>query len=147
MREVTQVYLQGPRRIDGHTDDGIPGDCWRASLASLLDLEPEEVPHFALYRSWWEETRRWLQGRGLDLVFIPADDERVGLVEVDLPVMVGGPSPRGDFGHCVVGTLDGTLLWDPHPSRAGVRSFDEFFVLIDEPYGHLPERLALAAGS
>lgn len=142
MREVTQVYMQGPSRTDGHTDDGIPGDCWRSSLASLLGLEPEEVPHFALYLSWWFETRRWLQGRGLDLAYLPADDERLEDFEPDVPVMVGGGSPRGDFGHCVVGTIGGQLVWDPHPSRAGIRSFDEFFILV-EPYGFMEERMAL----
>lgn len=146
MREVTQVYVQGPSRTDGHTDDGIPGDCWRSALASLLDLEPEEVPHFALYRSWWPETRRWLQGRGLDLVYIEAGEQRLELVEADLPVMVGGRSPRGDFGHAVVGTVGGQLVWDPHPSRAGIRSFDEFFILV-EPYGFMEERMALPCGT
>lgn len=142
MIQVTQLYTQGATRTDGHTDDGTPGDCYRAALASLLDLPAATVPHFGLYLSWWDETRRWLQLRELDLAYLPADDERLEDFESDVPLMVGGRSPRGDFGHVVVGTIGGETLWDPHPSRAGLRNVEEFFILV-RPYGHLPERLAL----
>ena len=30
------------------------------------------------------------------------------------------PSPRGDFRHAVVVNLDGTVVHDPHPSRASL---------------------------
>lgn len=150
MRPGTQRYTASLRRRDGHTIDGIPGDCFRTALACLLDLHPEDVPHFGLRLSWWEETRRWLlAAEGLDLAYVPAD-EALPRVLVDLdpetPVMVGGPSPRGAFGHVCVGLIDGTVLWDPHPSRAGLASVDEFFVLV-EPYGHLPGRLMLEAAA
>lgn len=145
MCQITQRFTQGATRSDGHTDDGIPGDCYRAALASLLCLPAEDVPHFGLYVSWWEETRRWLQARGRDIAYAePGDDlHAVWRDELpEVPVLVGGRSPRGDFGHVVVGLIDGTVLWDPHPSRAGLRTVDEFFLLV-EPHGHLPGRLAL----
>jgi len=145
VRKVTQLFTQGPRRQDGHTDDGTPGDCYRAALASLLNLPAEDVPHFGLYLSWWDETRRWLQGRGQDLAYAEVGDDLHKLwVELEhaTPVIVGGRSPRGAFGHVVVGFVDGTVLWDPHPSRDGLRTVDEFFLPV-QPYGHLRDRYAL----
>ena len=143
MREVTQLYTQGATRTDGHTDDGIPGDCWRAALASVLDLSAEEVPHFGLYVSWWFETRRWMQSRGLDLAYYYADDWSGEMAA--WPMVLDGPSPRGPFRHCVVGLVDtGELVWDPHPSRAGLTEIEGFFMVV-EPYGDLPERAALTA--
>jgi hypothetical protein len=149
--EVTQLHVQAAHRTDGHTADGVPGDCYRAAIASLLGEPAETVPHFGLYLSWWDETRRWLQRqRGLDLAYFEASDlsddpfARTWGHDPRLPVLVGGRSPRGDFGHVVVGLLDGTVLWDPHPSRAGLRTVDEFFVVV-MPYGYLPDRLMLTA--
>lgn len=152
MRRVTQAYVQGSLRTDGHTNEGIPGDCWRSALASLLDLLRDEVPHFALHprNTWWWETRRWLQRRGLDLWFIPLDEplrdfEKAILAERKL-VLLAGPSPRGPFGHVVVGRPDGTVVWDPHPSRAGLRAVEEVFAIV-EPYGHMEDRRALCVAS
>lgn len=145
LRPVTQLHTQGPGRTDGHTNDGMPGDCFRAALASLLGLRVDEVPHFVLYLSWWEETRRWLQSRGQDLAYAQHGDDmhqRWCASEPSTPVVVSGPSPRGDFWHAAVGLVDGTVLWDPHPSRAGLRGVEEFFVLV-RPYGHLRPRYAL----
>lgn len=53
------------------------GDCWRACLASLLDLEPHQVPHFHDRGNprAWEMTREWLVGRGLCLVSVPIKEE------------------------------------------------------------------------
>jgi len=147
IRRVTQLHTQAPWRTDGHDTDGTPGDCYRAAIASLFALPAEEVPHFGLYLSWWDETRRWLHGRDRDLAYVePGDDLHKLWCELEhaTPVLVGGRSPRGAFGHVVVGFVDGTVLWDPHPSRAGLRTVDEFFLPV-APYGHLRDRLALAA--
>jgi len=143
MREITQLYVQGSNRTDGHTNDGIPGDCWRAALASLLDLDVEEVPHFGLYVSWWLESRRWMRSRGVDLAYYYASDW-IG-ADSGPPMVLDGPSPRGPFRHCVVG-LPGTgeLVWDPHPTRMGLVEVEGFF-MITEPYDNLPDRLMLEA--
>lgn len=145
VREVTQLYLQGDKRNDGHTNEGIPGDCFRSAIAGLLDLNPEDVPHFMLYANleWWWETRRWLQGRGLDMRYIDDLERAKRAVEPWLPVVICGKSPRGTS-HAVIGHVDGTLIHDPHPSRAGIVSVSDVFVLAD-PYPGVPDRLALIA--
>lgn len=150
--QCTQRYTASLRRRDGHTIDGIPGDCFRTAIACLLDRDRDDVPHFGLRLSWWEETRRWIRANdGRDLYYVDADEPEhwhliPGGVGDDDLMLVGGPSPRGSFGHVVVGRRDGSVVWDPHPSRAGLTGVVEFFVL-GAPYYHLVPRLALAASS
>lgn len=50
-------------------DDGTYGDCLRACIASLLDMIPEDVPHFAhdgaVADVVTDRLREWLAQRGL----------------------------------------------------------------------------------
>jgi hypothetical protein len=119
---------------------GIPGDCWRACIASVLDLPADEVPHFvSLYWSeedptlWYFETASWLKERGYALeTWAPGPPPRYNGYAI-----ASGPSPRGDFKHAVVRyvaaqSADGMLVWDahdPHPSRAFVPEVTEYAVL------------------
>lgn len=57
----TQTLLA--EREDGHTADGLPGNCLQAAVASLLELEVAQVPHFALYVDWFAAMRRWARER------------------------------------------------------------------------------------
>jgi diadenosine tetraphosphate (Ap4A) HIT family hydrolase len=120
MKPVDQVYLEA-----GPTDEDIPppdkhlGDCWRASIASALELAVEEVPHFAeLGRErWWPATNEFLEERGLTL--IEWDLEPEGWAPPGI-TLLSGESPRGDFDHTVVGR-GSEIIHDPHPSRAGLK--------------------------
>lgn len=111
VREVTQWFLAG-------REDGIPGDCVRASVASLLDLDPAQVPHFTCQ----DDTRVW----PLALTAFAAEhgwriDRRAVNVEGEPLPEYGiaiGPSPRG-ISHAVV-VRHGEMVWDPHPSREGL---------------------------
>lgn len=138
MRRNTQAFTASLRRRDGHTIDGEPGDCLRTSLSCVLDLDRDEVPNFARYVSWWDAMRRWLRERGQDLWFYPDAHELRG----SELVILSGPSPRGAFFHCVVGTASSKVVWDPHPSRAGLVSVVEMFALA-VPYWPPPQQLAL----
>ena len=81
MTPVSQRILASPKRGDGHNGLGIAGDCFRACVATILDLPYEGVPHFCHYSDgrlalepedddplteehgglWWRRTRRWLR--------------------------------------------------------------------------------------
>ncbi len=110
MTPHTQTILHDPIT-------GSMGDCWRTSIACLLDLPPQEVPHFALKgaREFLAATQEWLRRRGLALTDFDANAISDGYH------LLVGPSPRNPQTvlHCVVG-LDGRIAWDPHPSRAGL---------------------------
>lgn len=101
--------------------EGYPyGDCVRASYAAILDLPWEAVPRFdpAALRpgeSQRDRERAWLASMGLALEEATPDE----LDEVPLGLhLISGLSPRG-FGHRCVG-MGGHVVWDPHPSRAGL---------------------------
>lgn len=68
---------------------------------------------------------------------VPIDFWQWPEVDEDDPLggcyLLSGKSPRGDWNHSVV-AREGQVIWDPHPSRAGLvnRRAAEMFVLRSE---------------
>ncbi len=78
--------LRAPRTVslvDGSTGYFVrrPDDCWRAALATCLQIPPDQIPDANLDervrrgedpeeidRSAWQQEARWLAGRGLRMV-------------------------------------------------------------------------------
>jgi len=107
---VTQTILAG-------REDGVPGNCIQAAVASLLSLPIDAVPHFLLWRIWSRALSDWLAERDLAI--------RVRYV-TEIPTercIVAGRSPRGVAHVCVA--EGGAIVWDPHPSRDGLVSVAE----------------------
>jgi len=104
-------------------ESGQYGDCQRAVIASLLDLPREEVPHF--YRDeveggkpFWEAVADFCASHGYVFMMIPTVPD----IWANHPVYhaISGPSPRGNgVFHTVIG-CNGQVVFDPHPSRAGL---------------------------
>lgn len=120
-------------------EDVIPGDCWRACLASLLEVPIAEVPHFAyLYPAegtfeWWEASVAWVRDRlpgwTLGCWRRPEDGgwPAPGVYSAEdassAPdrVILTAPSPRGPWNHSVlVYAATGELAHDPFPGGTGV---------------------------
>lgn len=107
-------------------DQGLQGDCQRAVIASLLDLPLEAVPHFAQEAAgdssrYWERLQQFCRAHGYVYLTVPA---RFGGGiygdEGDVHHIISGPSPRDSaVSHAVVGR-NGEVVFDPHPSRAGL---------------------------
>jgi hypothetical protein len=133
-----QTILADPTRGDGHDASGVAGDCWRTAIACLTDEQPSSVPHFVEEgeEGWWDATQAWVKARGDDLIYLPLPIPEDWLPwwhqqrEVVEHILLGGPSPRGKFGHVVVGTPDLETVHDPHPSGAGILSVDEVYVYV-----------------
>lgn len=108
MIPVTQTIL--------HDDpEGRVGNCLQAAVASALNLELDEVPHFAQEELWELSMLEWLKARGFMVLTCP--------VIRHIPLGVAyGISPRGVM-HAVV-VQDGAMVFDPHPSRAGLVRVD-----------------------
>lgn len=137
-----QQYLA--QRPDGHTLDGIPGDCYRVCLAVLLEVPVDQVPHVVMHlREWWDLTRRTVRELrpGWDITYAtpspwppylePVDD----WAECQSLAIASGLSPRGPFQHCVViHAVTGELVHDPHPSRAGLTGDITELDLLVRPY-------------
>ncbi len=123
MTPVDQTRLHDPAR-------GVPGNCMQAALATLLDLQIDDVPDFAAgeladtgprLKAYWQRVDDFLAVRGL---------YRIGIPEQGLPGLhlASGLSPRG-AGHVVVRSGWQTVH-DPHPSRADLASVDRLWVLV-----------------
>lgn len=119
MTPVDQEFLHKP-------EEGQYGDCQRAVIASLLDLPASEVPHFCAIAkdeptAFWTLLQSFLRSKGFVYLRVPA---RSGAAffgdEGNVFHEISGPSPRGNgVFHAVVG-CNGEIVFDPHPSRAGL---------------------------
>lgn len=102
---------------------GVHGDCLRTSIAMMMGLEREQVPHFITYSDWLFILEDWLEERGYGVVRLPLfmtlDEALIYLGRVcpRVPVLLSGISPRG-FHHAVV-VFNG-ILFDPSPYGGGV---------------------------
>lgn len=142
MTPLTQTITACPIRQDGHNAAGVPGDCLRTAVASLLDEPILDVPHFGMADGWWEALTTYAAHRGAAVLYYPVKaghtepdtfDEWVALKRwvndrMAGLVLLGGPSPRGPFGHAVVGNTNMQLVHDPHPSRAGLTHVEDVIV-------------------
>lgn len=142
MTYIDQRIFADPSRGDGHDADGNPGDCIRATLANLMVLPYEQVPHFAQHVNWWDYMRRWARKFGMDFVCLtPEDTQR--FVRPEELVLGSGPSPRGDFWHACLYNANLELVHDPHPSRDGLVSLEECIVPIHFPMPLAPKQLSI----
>ena len=144
MRPVHQTILADLTRGDGHDASGNPGNCYQAAIASVLELDLDEVPHFATFADGWtERSSQWFLDRGLLRAFYdptrltwpirvePGTDFWGHRVSHIVGVIAAGPSPRGPFRHCVVADpRTGRMSHDPHPSSAGLAEVDEVEILL-----------------
>lgn len=120
------------------TETGSVGDCFRACIASVLELPIEAVPHFALLGSRWQRVLDgYLAGLSREIEWAP------GLPPEDLWAIVTVTSPRSqDIKHSVI-WHGGKMVHDPHPSRAGGSNPDGYFYLVPDapsPNAPLPGR-------
>lgn len=126
-----------------HTQTSLePGNCFQTAVACLLDVEPEEVPDQLVNdakrvthpdgSATWEGPHyvtalnaylRTHHGLAYMEVHYPIElfTHAVQLREPGYHLMTGRTvrSPVNNSRHVVVGRF-GELVWDPHPSRAGL---------------------------
>lgn len=112
---------------------GKHGNCMQAAVASIMDLPLEAVPNFIEgTKSGGEQHRRflhWFRDSGLYVLMLP------GNYVPEVPYLASGPASRGV--HHMVVMSGGKLLHDPHPSRDGLTSVDQVFVLVPFAPGKL----------
>lgn len=128
------------------------GDCWKCCIASILELDYDDVPHFVQLEedgeipSFWNATQTFLRDRGLVLAYF-------GLWGAEQPYLMFGNekikyhftapghwiagvvSPRVDadganISHAVV-MCGGDVAWDPHPRRdQGHLGYTDAYLLV-----------------
>jgi hypothetical protein len=138
LSKQTQAYLEvtGP----------LVGDCWRTAIACLLELPRDDVPHFIQLHlgkdnlDWWWDTVRFVEQvkPGLTLVTVPPIFPIYNNPEAEhSSVVITGKSPRGSWNHCVLGDAKtAAILWDPHPTGAGIVNMIEVAALTEKENGY-----------
>lgn len=137
----TQLVLADSARGTGHDANGEAGDCLRACVASMLDVrDMTSIPNFAAVGDdhdwgWWIALRTWARKHQGDFASARVQWPIAYIGEHHRTVIATGPSPRGDWPHCVlVNTETGELVHDPHPSHAGLAGpISDVFAYVD-PY-------------
>lgn len=130
MKPVDQTILHEP-------DKGRYGNCMQAMVASILEIPIDEVQHFLHdgTQDGVEFNRRvndFLRPFNLCYLQFPKCQDSLDAFGIrGLVHEVSGPSRRGVEHACVA--VDGTLVHDPHPSKAGLVSVDHYgvFVVLD----------------
>ncbi len=125
-----------------------PGNCWQTAVACLLEVEPDLLPPQVELESFdsrilggWGSYMNVLNGylgKHHGLIYGTIYDFLFGAVKpVISDHVMCGPTVRTEalkvsgaphFHHCVVG-IDGKMVWDVHPSRAGLIGVREWGVL------------------
>lgn len=105
------------------------GNCFAACLASITgiplgDFAPTPPPSNA----WLYPIQRFLADRGWTLLYIPNGTDVLFGRFLPTGYHVGGGRSRRGIAHAVV-CLDGKMVHDPHPSRAGIEGVERWFLL------------------
>lgn len=124
---------------------GTHGDCCRACVATLLQIDPAILPHPIKTEGVWNmEFHRVLREMGYAIRSVTYNPDMTpdcviqdvnwsGFIVPDL-VMAAGPSPRGPWLHAVVWHRPAhAMVHDPHPSRAGLTRIESFDYLAPYP--------------
>ncbi len=128
----TQSIVMSPGDAGPEQGGKVVGDCLRAAFASLTGLDPTEVPHFATiglgtergspeWHCWWYSLVGFAASLDPPMLATEAGPDEWPTDDGWLNgcCIASGPSPRGRFLHSVV-ARQGEIVWDPHPSRAGL---------------------------
>ena len=109
------------------------GNCFAACVASILEIPVSEVVHFSdgECAEWRDVVNEWLSSRSLFFLDISLPgDMRDSVVKYWGYHIIMGDSPRvGDIRHAVVG-YKGDIVFDPHPSRDGLKGNDWTYGLL-----------------
>ena len=123
-------------------EDGVAGDCWSCCVAAILNIPREEVPHFLQEerdsgKTMDPNTQTFLNKRGWVMIWVKGHIEfprwggDKGVDFIPQPIIECGPTIRskkkGDH-HAVV-AINGELVYDPHPSEAGILVVSDRYIL------------------
>ena len=126
---------------------GTHGDCFRATVCTVLQVNPETLPHpIAPDGGWNRAFHKALREMGWMARTIDFDcDNDPAASDPDLHViyprffriprvvLAAGMSPRGVRHSVVWDRIAGRMIHDPHPSRAGLDYIEAFDFLMPIP--------------
>lgn len=103
---------------------GSTGNCFEASIASLMNLNIEDIPDLCAYQDgpWMKKLNKWLEKYKLvymEVHLLVTEAENFFSDKDFYHVIVGDTSRRTGIKHAVVGRK-GKMVHDPHPDHAGI---------------------------
>ena len=108
---------------------GETGNCFETCIASLLNLEIEQVPDLLAYEHgpWMEKINEWLASKyklAYIILYLPKIERDCFFSDKDFyHVMIGNTNRSSDIKHAVVGRR-GKMVHDPHPDNIGILDDD-----------------------
>jgi len=112
------------------------GNCFATCVSMITDIPIEDVPIIVWNdEQWWPNVCEFLKSKGWasGIIKQTAFDQSIAsvyaLVDMHIPLIVTGKSPRYDCNHCVVQV--GDKVYDPHESNSGVlEPYEDIIFLI-----------------
>lgn len=102
------------------------GNCFAACLASLLEINIDDVPDFSPQPDdkllWFEKANIFLRTYGLVSMFFTPEFP----IPKDTFYLINGMSPRG-LDHSTIGK-NGVIVHDPHPDGGGVNPITDLMM-------------------
>lgn len=119
-------FRQSSFVADRNAPAEVQGDCWSTCVAILLGEDEAYRDELHRYVSvsdgyWWNVTLGFVllkSGGRYTLTDVEADATGETMI-------LSGQSPRGDWLHTIISTLEGDMVWDPHPDETGLVSREE----------------------
>lgn len=101
----------------------VRGNCWRAAVASLLEIDIDSMPAFEdSGHCMFYNTRKWAKSQGFSVFTFDAENPPASYS------IAFGSSPRlSDSDHAIV-VEDGVMVHDPHPSGEGLVTVKGYWV-------------------
>jgi hypothetical protein len=120
VRQLTQTNLD-------------PGNCLQTALACVLDVPAEDLPDQVTIESGPQASylnflNAYLEKHHLLMLSSVYDWSFKGLKPVGHHLCIGTTERHPKRQHAVVG-FEGAPVWDPHPSRAGLKDVREWLIL------------------
>lgn len=105
--------------VDQQIIHGETGDCERAVIASLFNLQLEQVPHFMLYprEKWFNVYYFFLWGLGYQYLGWGNADRQLEGIDGYVYAVVKSRTFPGKT-HAVISDEAGTVVHDPNPNRS-----------------------------
>lgn len=133
MKKINQEILHDP-------ENKIMGDCWRACIASVLELPLKDVPHFELLdiREGRRKELKFLAKHGYTIYAIYGEGKMGNhpkmMSDENEYYFAIGSSPRyfeknKSVSHQVV-CHKGKIVHDPHPDKTNLGSISHFEILL-----------------
>lgn len=120
--DQTEIGVDNPR-----------ANCLMAAVASILEVPIASLPDVTALAErgvpWYEALRRALEPHGLVPVFYDQNSEQFPPIAPAGYHIAMGISPRHEQRHAVV-ALDGVVVFDPHPTRGGIREITDWAILM-----------------